>query len=109
MLLHANALAILALALAIDAVVGDPDAIWRRWPHPVAWFGSWIAVLDRRLNREGDSFLARRGLGIAAVALAVAPFARGGPSSPSPDGGLVLWMAGGGFHRQHPHRAAQSA
>ncbi len=75
MLLHPEALTILALALAIDAVVGDPDAIWRRWPHPVAWFGGWVGWLDRRLNRDGDGLIMRRGLGIAAVALAVAPFA----------------------------------
>ncbi len=77
MLLNPDALAILALALAIDAVVGDPDAIWRRWPHPVVWFGWLIARLDQRLNREHDGFARRRILGIVALILAVAPFAAG--------------------------------
>jgi adenosylcobinamide-phosphate synthase len=77
MLLHPDALAVLALALLIDAVVGDPDAIWRRWPHPVAWFGWLIARLDSLMNRERDGFLRRRLLGIVALALAVAPFAAG--------------------------------
>ena len=27
---------------AVDAIIGDPDRIWRRIPHPVAWFGGLI-------------------------------------------------------------------
>ncbi len=77
MLLNPDALAVLALALAIDAVVGDPDVLWRRWPHPVTWFGWLIARLDRRLNHERDGFARRRILGIVALILAVAPFAAG--------------------------------
>ena len=77
MLLHPDALAVLALALLIDAVVGDPDLLWRRWPHPVQWFGRLIARLDRLMNRESDGFLRRRLFGIGALALALAPFAAG--------------------------------
>lgn len=74
MLLSANALWVLALALVLDAVIGDPDAIWRRWPHPVAWFGLAISRLDRWLNREGDSFAIRRVLGVAALGLLLGLF-----------------------------------
>jgi adenosylcobinamide-phosphate synthase len=67
MLLHADALLILLIALAIDALVGDPDIIWRRYPHPVVWIGGLITPLDKALNRETDSFQTRRLLGIIAL------------------------------------------
>jgi adenosylcobinamide-phosphate synthase len=34
MLLNADAGIVLLLALALDALIGDPDMIWRRYPHP---------------------------------------------------------------------------
>jgi adenosylcobinamide-phosphate synthase len=74
MLLHADALWVLALALALDALVGDPDRLWRRWPHPVVWFGGVIGWLDRRFNRERDGFWARRLAGVAAIAIAAGLF-----------------------------------
>ena len=37
----------LLLGVAADAVLGDP-----RRHHPVAWFGSWVALLERRLYRD---------------------------------------------------------
>lgn len=40
-------------ALAIDAAVGWPDALYVRIGHPVSWLGRLIAALDRALNREG--------------------------------------------------------
>lgn len=67
MLLHPDALWLLVAALALDAVIGDPDALWRRVPHPVAWMGWLIAALDRRLNRERDGPQRRRLLGAAAL------------------------------------------
>ena len=69
MLLSADALLVLVAALAVDAVIGDPDVVWRRWPHPVAWLGTLIAWGDRHLNREAWSAEARRAAG--AVWLAV--------------------------------------
>lgn len=44
-------LAAVPLALAVDAVVGDPDVVWRRVRHPVVWMGAAVLWLDRRLNR----------------------------------------------------------
>jgi adenosylcobinamide-phosphate synthase len=60
MLLHADTLSIVLIALAIDAIVGDPDILWRRYPHPVVWIGGLITRLDTALNREADSFQTRR-------------------------------------------------
>ncbi|MCM3006429.1 adenosylcobinamide-phosphate synthase CbiB [Priestia koreensis] len=34
-------------ALVLDMIIGDPE----HWPHPVRWFGNWIAFLEKRLNR----------------------------------------------------------
>lgn len=67
MLLHPDALPLLLAALALDALIGDPDPLWRRVPHPVAWIGWLIAWLDRRLNREGDPPPRRRALGVIAL------------------------------------------
>ncbi|TXM80153.1 cobalamin biosynthesis protein, partial [Methylobacterium sp. WL122] len=46
-----DTLAILALALAIEAAFGYPDALYRALGHPVTWIGRLIAALDRGLNR----------------------------------------------------------
>lgn len=38
-------------ALVIDGLIGDPDWLWRRLPHPVVWFGQLIDFGEKRLNR----------------------------------------------------------
>ena len=58
---------VLLLGTIIDRLVGDPDALWRRWPHPVVWIGRAIGWLDRRFNRETLSFAARRQNGVVAI------------------------------------------
>jgi adenosylcobinamide-phosphate synthase len=55
----------LLLALGLDAVIGDPAALYTRLPHPVAIIGRGISGLDRRLNREQDPMELRRAAGIA--------------------------------------------
>ncbi|MBB4302576.1 adenosylcobinamide-phosphate synthase [Rhodobium orientis] len=60
-------LAALLLALIVDALVGDPDPVWRRLPHPVVLFGHLIDVLDRKLNLEDAADGRRRGGGVLAV------------------------------------------
>ncbi|MBD8894060.1 adenosylcobinamide-phosphate synthase CbiB [Roseibium litorale] len=50
MLTDGNTLLLLLAALALDALVGDPDWLWRRLPHPVVWIGKLIAALETRLN-----------------------------------------------------------
>jgi len=63
---------VVALALAVDAAVGDPDAIWRRLPHPVALIGRLVAALDRRLNDAAAGESARRVAGVLAAAVILA-------------------------------------
>ncbi|TXN55091.1 cobalamin biosynthesis protein, partial [Methylobacterium sp. WL6] len=65
-----DTLAILALALAIEAAFGYPDALYRALGHPVTWIGRVIAALDRGLNRGGRT--ARRLGGILALAVLLA-------------------------------------
>ncbi|MCJ2087192.1 adenosylcobinamide-phosphate synthase CbiB [Methylobacterium sp. E-005] len=60
-------LAVLALALGIEAVAGYPDSLYRAVGHPVTWIGRLIAALERGLNR--GSALRRRLAGCLALAL----------------------------------------
>lgn len=62
----------LAAALAVDALVGDPDFIWRRIPHPVALIGRLIDRLDRAWNRSTLRPGLRRAAGTAVLVIAVA-------------------------------------
>lgn len=65
-----NAL-LLALALALDAVIGDPPWLWRRLAHPVALMGAAIGWCDARMNRlELDEAVRRRRGVVAIVGLA---------------------------------------
>ncbi len=58
-------LLVLAAALVLDRLVGDPPALWGRLPHPVALIGRLVGWLDSRLNRESLAAAARRRRGVA--------------------------------------------
>ncbi|MFO1101469.1 MAG: adenosylcobinamide-phosphate synthase CbiB [Methylocystis sp.] len=60
------------LALAIEAGVGYPDALFRKIGHPSTWLGALIDALDRRLNCEDESFALRRSKGVIALAALLA-------------------------------------
>jgi adenosylcobinamide-phosphate synthase len=71
----ATLLPALLLALALDALIGDPAWLQRRLPHPVALIGAAITRLERRWLDLGQpaAILRRRGLMLAlAVVLASA-------------------------------------
>ena len=74
MLIWSDALYVVVAALALDALIGDPDWLWRRLPHPVALIGSFIGLLDRRLNLETRSASQRMfaGTGVVILLLAIA-------------------------------------
>ena len=85
-------------ALAVDAVVGDPPALYRRVPHPVAVLGKGIAVLEARLNDPAASDAARLVRGGAVALLATLAAAGAGAlvhalASAMPAGGLVEAVA----------------
>jgi adenosylcobinamide-phosphate synthase len=62
---------ILAAALILDAIVGDPEQLWRQVPHPVVLIGRLIGGLDSRLNRDTFAPARRRQLGVLALAVVV--------------------------------------
>jgi adenosylcobinamide-phosphate synthase len=66
-----HALWLVVVAILFDAVIGDPDFIWRRLPHPVVWIGNTIGWLDRRLNREAWSPTQRQLAGVGTMVLLV--------------------------------------
>ena len=53
-------LSVLLIALVLDAVIGDPPALWTRVPHPVVLVGKAIDWADANLNRENDSVEIRK-------------------------------------------------
>jgi adenosylcobinamide-phosphate synthase len=63
--------ALVFLALVIDAIVGYPDRLYAAVGHPVTWIGRLIALLDRTLNHDGARFASRRAAGVAAVAIVI--------------------------------------
>jgi adenosylcobinamide-phosphate synthase len=68
----------LLLALAatvVEALVGYPAPLYRAIGHPVTWMGRWLAWLEARLNRADAGFAARRGAGVLALGLYLAPVA----------------------------------
>jgi adenosylcobinamide-phosphate synthase len=71
-LISGSGLFIMIAALAFDALIGDPDWLWRRLGHPVALIGALIDTLDRRFNKEDQSPRQRRSAGIASTAILVA-------------------------------------
>jgi adenosylcobinamide-phosphate synthase len=62
---------IVIAALVFDALIGDPEWLWRRVGHPVTLIGALIDALDRRLNRQSLSPRLRKSAGIASTAILV--------------------------------------
>lgn len=53
------------LAMILDAIFGEPKALWDRWPHPAVLMGRAVGAMDERLNR-GEH---RRLRGVVAMAV----------------------------------------
>tara|TARA_R110002096_G_scaffold51390_1_gene134323 strand:+ start:18448 stop:19377 length:930 start_codon:yes stop_codon:yes gene_type:complete len=58
-------LQILLLALILDYFIGDPKALWARFPHPAVLMGRVVSWFDKMLNRGN----LRRVKGIIAITL----------------------------------------
>ncbi|MEO3413586.1 adenosylcobinamide-phosphate synthase CbiB [Roseovarius sp. CAU 1744] len=58
-----SAALVLALAMILDAVLGEPRWLWSRVPHPAVLMGRLVGQVDRHLNRGS----ARRARGMLAV------------------------------------------
>ena len=80
----------LFLAMILDALFGEPKAIWDRIPHPAVLMGRAVAALDHHLNRGR----ARRLRGtLAMLALALGAYALGWGIEALPDLGLLEILA----------------
>ena len=62
----------LVLALGLDALIGDPEWLYRRFPHPVVWMGRLIGWLERVYNRPDQAGFVRMAHGFYALAWLVA-------------------------------------
>ncbi|MBX5085610.1 cobalamin biosynthesis protein [Rhizobium lentis] len=62
-------LLVLLLALLLDRIVGDPQWLWSRVPHPVAMFGAAISYADQQLNPASLTRSQRRMNGVAAIVM----------------------------------------
>lgn len=62
---------IIFLALLLDYLIGDPDGIWGRVPHPAVLMGDAVDFIDRTLNTGAMSkaagIIAMAGLGMGAL------------------------------------------
>lgn len=57
----------LAIALVLDAAVGEPEPVWSRVPHPAVLMGRAVGWADRQLN-HGEGKLVTGALAIAGLA-----------------------------------------
>ncbi len=64
-------LALLLIALAIDAIIGKAQVLFRAVPHPVAAFEGLIAIVERKLNRQHRSPADRAFRGVLVTVLLI--------------------------------------
>ncbi len=65
----AHNLSLMAGALLLDAVFGDPAWLYRRLPHPVSWMGGILNSLERRMNHGSPAMRIVRGAFVLLVLL----------------------------------------
>ncbi|MBO9124601.1 MULTISPECIES: adenosylcobinamide-phosphate synthase CbiB [unclassified Rhizobium] len=61
-------LLVLVLALMLDRIVGDPDVLWARLPHPIVLFGKAISRMETLFNRTELPGKSRRRNGMLVIA-----------------------------------------
>ena len=86
-----DTLTVALVALVLDALIGWPEAVYRRISHPVVWLGGLIAALDRRWNR-GTGRILRGTLAalLVIVAAAMPAILLTGALAPLPFGPVLL-------------------
>ncbi|QPF87237.1 cobalamin biosynthesis protein CobD [Bradyrhizobium genosp. L] len=62
----------MAVAMAMDALIGWPDWLFARIGHPVTWLGRLIHAVDTGWNRSADPPALRRAAGVAAAVVVIA-------------------------------------
>ncbi|WP_417668905.1 adenosylcobinamide-phosphate synthase CbiB [Roseibium sp.] len=69
MLFYPDALLLLLLAIVLDGLIGDPDWLWKRLPHPVVLIGRLIKRLENGLNHRRRSSAAKKAGGILTLGI----------------------------------------
>ena len=62
----------MAVAMAVDALLGWPAPLFARVGHPVTWLGRLITTVDIAWNRPSDPPAFRRAAGVAGALLVIA-------------------------------------
>ncbi|QOZ10639.1 cobalamin biosynthesis protein CobD [Bradyrhizobium sp. CCBAU 51765] len=62
----------MAVAMAVDALLGWPPSLFARIGHPVTWLGWLIAAIDSAWNRASDPPALRRAAGVAGALVVIA-------------------------------------
>ncbi|WP_409189391.1 adenosylcobinamide-phosphate synthase CbiB [Bradyrhizobium sp. RDM4] len=62
----------MAVAMAVDALLGWPSWLFARIGHPVTWLGRLIAAVDSAWNRSSDPPALRRAAGTAGALVVIA-------------------------------------
>ena len=63
---------IILTAIILDSLIGDPDWIWRRLPHPVVWFGAVISMCEKAWNRPvTQSRVSGRAHGVVTIVIVI--------------------------------------
>lgn len=71
-------LSILFFALLLDRIIGDPDWLWQKLPHPVVVFGKAIGWADKRFNDTTRGDVIREKYGFVMIAALVIASVVGG-------------------------------
>lgn len=58
-------------AIVLDMLVGDPDWIWRKYTHPIVWFGRATGYADKKFNSSRLSNSQRKFRGIIVLTMLV--------------------------------------
>ncbi len=67
-----GSIVVLLIALILDALIGDPKALWKKIPHPVVMMGEAIKYFDKNYNLKSTNNRKQAGLiglGIASVGI----------------------------------------
>ena len=53
---------VLLIALILDAIIGDPEVLWKKIPHPVVLMGKLIKYFDQEFNLKSGNNRKQTGL-----------------------------------------------
>lgn len=62
---------VLFCAIILDMIVGDPDWLWRKYTHPIVWFGRATGYADDKFNSISLTNHQRKVKGVIALVLLV--------------------------------------